>query len=91
MRLTFEQNAWEELVEWSEQDKKIHKKILDLIKVVMRTPYEGAGRPEALKYDLSGYWSRRITSEHRIVYEVIENEDNEPIEIVIVALRYHYE
>lgn len=91
MKITFEKDAWEEYVDWLTENKQTHKKINDLIKIIMRTPYEGAGQPEALKHQLTGYWSRRITSEHRLVYKVIEDEDKEPTEVIMVAFRYHYE
>lgn len=70
---------------WQSEDKKILKKINDLIKDIQRTPYEGMGKPEPLKYDLTGLWSRRIDREHRLVYQANENE------IVIYSCRYHYD
>ncbi len=69
---------------WIKNDKKILKKINDLIKDIQRQPYEGLGKPEALKNNLSGYWSRRINHEHRLVYKV-EDES-----IIILQCRYHY-
>ena len=60
------------------------RKINDLIKDIQRTPFEGIGKPEPLKFDLAGYWSRRIDQEHRLVYQIVENE------IIIIACRYHY-
>jgi toxin YoeB len=83
--LTFTENAWEDYIYWQEIDKKIAKKINGLIKEIKRTPFEGAGQPEPLKYDLSGYWSRRIFNEHRLVYQIAENE------LRIYACRYHYD
>lgn len=85
MVLTFTQNAWEDYLYWQKVDKKMVCKINELIKSVHRTPFEGIGKPEPLKFDLAGYWSRRIDQEYRLVYEVIENE------IIIIACRYHYE
>ena len=85
MRITFSKNAWEDYMSWQSEDKKILKKINDLIKDIQRTPYEGMGKPEPLKYDLTGLWSRRIDREHRLVYQANENE------IVIYSCRYHYD
>ena len=85
MRIIFSKNAWEDYMSWQSEDKKILKKINDLIKDIQRTPYEGMGKPESLKYDLTGLWSRRINREHRLVYQANENE------IVIYSCRYHYD
>jgi toxin YoeB len=74
MVLTFTENAWEDYTYWQKIDKKIIKKINQLIKDIQRNPFDGIGKPEPLKYDLAGYWSRRIDHEHRLVYQVIENE-----------------
>jgi toxin YoeB len=70
--------------EWTLDNKKIAKKITNLIKDIARTPYTGLGKPEPLKYELSGYWSREITQEHRLVYKV----ENETIEII--SCKFHY-
>jgi toxin YoeB len=83
MILTFTKNAWEDYLYWQKNDKNILKKINGLIKGIQRTPFEGSGRPEQLKYDLAGFWSRRIDHEHRLVYQV---EDNE---IKIYSCRFH--
>ncbi len=80
----FHQNAWEDYLYWQNQDKKILRRINLLIKDIERSPYEGIGKPEALKHNLSGWWSRRITDEHRIVYRLKDDELN------IASLRYHY-
>ena len=85
MRITFSQNSWEDYISWQSEDRKMLKKINELIKDIQRTPYKGLGKPEALKYDLSGYWSRRIDREHRLVYQVIGDE------ILIYSCRYHYD
>ena len=82
--LQFEGRAYQEYVEWAETDKKVFKKINKLIKEIDRTPFEGEGKPEPLKYDFQGYWSRRITLEHRLIYK---SEDNL---IIIVSCRGHY-
>lgn len=84
MNLVWSQSSWDEYLYWLKVDKKIHKRINELIKVASRTPFDGIGKPEALKGDLQGYWSRRITSEHRLVYKY-ENE-----QLYISACRYHY-
>ena len=84
MKLIFSDNAWSDYLYWQETDKQILKRINRLIKDIKRSPFQGLGKPEPLKYELSGLWSRRITDEHRLIYEV--NEDS----ISIVACRYHY-
>ena len=84
MLKTFSETAWEDYLYWQKNDKKILKRINLLIKDISRNPYEGLGDPEPLKYNWSGYYSRRITLEHRIVYKVVENE------IKIAQCRYHY-
>jgi len=85
MRITFSQNAWEDYISWQSEDKKILRKINALIKEIQRNPYEGIGKPEPLKYDLSGLWSRRMERDHRLVYQVIKNE------LYIFSCRYHYD
>ncbi len=84
MNLIFTDEAWEEYLYWQTMDKKNLKKINSLIKDIKRDPFNGMGKPEALKYEFSGFWSRRITDEHRLVYEVHENS------ISIASCRYHY-
>ena len=85
MRITFSTNSWEEYTSWQRDDKHILKKINELIKDIQRHPFEGIGKPEPLKFDLAGFWSRRIDREHRLVYQVIDNE------ILIYSCRYHYD
>ena len=85
MVVTFSENAWEDYLYWQKTNKKILKKINILIKDIKRNPFEGKGKPEALKYDLAGLWSRRIDNEHRIVYQL--KNDN----LLIYACRYHYD
>ena len=85
MFITFSKNAWEDYTSWLTEEKSILKKINELIKEIQRTPYEGKGKPEPLKYDLAGLWSRRIDREHRLVYQVKENE------ILIYGCKYHYD
>lgn len=84
MNLIFSDKAWEEYMYWQNTDKQILKKINQLIKDIKREPFEGIGKPEPLKYELSGFWSRRISDEHRLVYEVSESH------IAIVSCRFHY-
>lgn len=84
MNLTWSKAVWKDYLNWQKTDRKIAARINELIKSAMRTPYEGIGKPEALKGDLQGYWSRRITHEHRLVYK-FKNES-----LLIAACRYHY-
>ena len=85
MVLTFTENAWGDYLFWQKTDRKTVKKINGLIKEIQRTPFEGIGKPEPLRYDLAGYWSRRIDREHRLVYQVAENE------LLVYACRFHYD
>ena len=84
MKLTFSEHAWEETLYWQKADKKVLRRINQLIKEIQRTPFEDIGKPEPLKHGLAGYWSRRINDEHRLVYKI--NEDA----VLIAQLRYHY-
>ena len=84
MKLTFSTKAWEQYLYWQTTDKKILKRINLLIKDIQRNSTEGIGKPEPLKHGLSGYWSRRINDEHKIVYK------NQNDTILIAQLRYHY-
>lgn len=84
MNIAFTEIAWDDYQYWQKTDKKLVKKINELIKDIRRTPFEGIGKPEGLKYDLAGKWSRRINDEHRLVYQV--KNDN----LIIYACRYHY-
>ncbi|MBK9186930.1 MAG: Txe/YoeB family addiction module toxin [Moraxellaceae bacterium] len=74
MKLTFSEQAWEEYLYWQKTDKKLLNRINELIKAITREPFTGIGKPEPLKHSLSGYWSRRINDEHRLVYKV--EDDN---------------
>jgi toxin YoeB len=85
MQLVFTETAWADYQWIQDRDRKLLKRINALIRDVLRSPYEGIGKPEALKANLSGYWSRRINEEHRLVYRVTDAD------LVIVACRYHYE
>ena len=84
MKIIFLSTGWEDYLYWQNTDKSILKKINVLIKEVERMPFEGSGKPEPLRHNLAGWWSRRINLEHRLVYK-IENEA-----IVILQCRYHY-
>ena len=85
MKLIWTEKSWNDYIFWQQTDKKILKKINSLIKDIKRTPFNGLGKPEPLKYQLSGFWSRRIDSEHRLVYQLLD--DN----LYIISCRYHYE
>lgn len=85
MRITFSAKAWDNYLYWQKTDKAILKRINLLIKDIQRNSFEGIGKPEPLKHGLSGYWSRRINDEHRIVYKV--TGDN----LLVAQLRYHYD
>ena len=84
MKLIWSENSWNDYLYWQATNKKIVKKINSLIKDIKREPFDGLGKPEPLKYEMAGSWSRRITDEHRLVYMV------EPDAIYVVACRYHY-
>jgi toxin YoeB len=84
LKLIFSEHAWDDYLYWQQHDRKILQRINKLIKEIQRTPYAGTGKPERLRFGLSGYWSRRLTAEHRIVYKV---EDDS---LFIAQLRYHY-
>lgn len=88
MRLIFSDGAWEDYQHWRQTDAKVFRRINDLIKEAQRTPFTGTGKPEPLKADLSGWWSRRVTSEHRMVYKVSGKDQAQALEIL--QLRYHY-
>ena len=84
MKLTFSDEAWEDYLYWQEQDRRMVVRIDRLIKETMREPFSGTGKPEPLKHALSGFWSRRINEEHRMVYKVEEGA------LLLAQLRYHY-
>lgn len=88
MRLIFSDFAWDDYQYWRTADAKVFDRINGLIKEGMRTPFAGTGKPEPLKGDLTGWWSRRITSEHRMVYRVAGKGSEQSMEIA--QLRYHY-
>ena len=84
MKLVFSSQAWEDYLYWQKKDKKILRRINAMIKETSRTPFKGTGKPEPLRHLLAGYWSRRITEEHRFVYKPTEDT------LLIAQLRYHY-
>jgi toxin YoeB len=84
VRLIFSETAWDDYLYWQKTNPKLLKRINALIQEIQRTPFEGIGKPEPLKHELSGYWSRRIDDEHRMIYKV-ENDA-----VLLAQLRYHY-
>lgn len=84
MRIVFHPNAWEDYLYWQGQDSKTLRKLNELIREIQRDPYDGIGKPEALRFELTGCWSRRIDQEHRLVYRV-EGDD-----LHLLMCRYHY-
>ena len=84
MNITFTEKAWAGYVYWQTQDKKILKKLNALIEEVTRTPFEGTGKPEPLRHELAGFWSRRISDEHRLIYRIKDGA------LEIAQCRYHY-
>ena len=82
--ISFENPAFAEYLQWAKDDKNIFNKITSLINDIMRDPFQGIGKPEPLKYGLTGHWSRRITDEHRLVYKI------ENAQIIIISCKYHY-
>lgn len=84
MELIWSSQAWEDYLWWQTQDRKVLKRINTLLKDIQRNGNDGIGKPEALRNNLSGYWSRRITEEHRLVYKIVGNS------VRIAAVRYHY-
>jgi toxin YoeB len=85
MNVSFTEESWADYLYWQSTDKRVLHKINELIKVIQRTPFEGIGKPEPLRHQLKGFWSRRIDLAHRLVYEVRQSE------IVVISCRYHYE
>ncbi len=85
MKLCFVDESWEDYLYWQQTDKKMLGRINKLIKEIVRSPYDGIGKPEPLKHKYRGFWSRRIDGEHRLIYRVEEDE------IWIVKCRFHYD
>lgn len=84
MKLIFSEHAWEDYQHWVETDRQMLRRVNRIIQEIVRDPFHGSGKPEPLKHGLSGYWSRRLNDEHRIVYRVSEDA------VLIAQLRYHY-
>lgn len=84
MNLTFTNEAWEEYLYWQSKDKRVLKKINTLIKDIKRDSFSGIGKPELLRHELQGYLSRKVTDEHRLVYEIFEKS------VIVISCRYHY-
>ena len=82
--IAFHEQAFEQFGEWAKTDKKLFERLQRLISETAKNPFDGIGKPEPLKADLKGYWSRRINDEHRLVYKVTETQ------IIVVACKYHY-
>lgn len=83
--IVFDQKAFQQFNNWAKEDRKIYQKIVNLINDILRQPFTGIGKPEPLKNNLKGYWSRRITNEHRLVYQVTETA------IIIISCQFHYD
>jgi toxin YoeB len=84
-RIIFESNAFDDFTEWSTRDKKLYARIVQLIRDIQRSPFTGLGKPEPLRHELQGYWSRRIDDEHRLVYKVTDEA------VIVIACKYHYD
>lgn len=84
MNISFEPKAFDDFNQWALDDKKCYKRIVSLIKDISRNPYQGLGKPEALKHELQGFWSRRIDDEHRLVYKIDCDK------LIIISCKYHY-
>ena len=84
MKIVFAEKAWEDYLYWQKTEKKLLKRTNELIKAIIRDPFEGIGKPEPLKHGLSGYWSRRINDEHRLVYKLTDDS------LLIAQCRFHY-
>ncbi len=85
MKLIFVDESWEDYLYWQKTDRNILERINNLVKDISRNPYSGLGKPEPLKYKYQGFWSRRITEEHRLIYRIVDNE------IHIAKCRFHYD
>jgi len=85
MNVSFTEESWSDYLYWQNTDTRVLQKINELIKVIQRTPFQGIGKPEPLRHQLKGLWSRRIDLAHRLVYEVRQSE------IVVISCRYHYD
>lgn len=82
--ICFRRRAWEDYLYWQQTDKAILRRINILIREIERSPFEGAGKPEPLKHQFAGFWSRRIDDEHRLVYAIVDGD------VIVIQCRYHY-
>lgn len=85
MKFVFTELSWEDYLYWQKNDKQKLKRIIELLKDISRKPYEGIGKPEPLKFNYAGFWSRRIDEEHRLIYRVLDDE------VQIAKCRFHYD
>ena len=85
MKVVFTELSWEDYLFWQKNDKQKLKRINELLKDISPNPYEGIGKPEPLKFNYAGFWSRRIDEEHRLIYRIVE------VEIQIAKCRFHYD
>ena len=90
MNILFTTNAWEDFNYWLDHDMGLAIKIRELLEEIKKNPFKGSGKPEPLKYDLKGYWSRRITGEHRLVYKVV-GKKGEDQKCIVIQCRFHYD
>ena len=88
MRVLFADHGWDDYLYWQNHDSGLHKRLNELIQDIRRSPYRGIGKPEPLKGDLAGFWSRRINTEHRLVYAVEGKGETQTV--TIIQCRYHY-
>ena len=84
MNVLFTEEGWDDYLYWQKTDKRVLRRVNELIKATQRTPFEGIGKPERLKHQFQGLWSRRITDEHRLIYEVVGDA------VHVIACRFHY-
>lgn len=84
MNVLFTEEGWADYLDWQKTDKRILRRVNELIKATQRTLFEGTGKPERLKHQLQGLWSRRITDKHRLIYEIVDNA------VHVIACRFHY-
>lgn len=89
MNIEFTEHAWEDFMYWTDMDPEIVEKIIELLRDIQKWPFKGLGKPEPLRHDLKGYWSRRISGEHRLVYK-IEGQKSVNQKCVVIQCRFHY-
>jgi len=90
MNIEFTAHAWEDFTYWLENDEDVAAKIKDIIKSVLQDPFKGIGKPEPLKFALKGFWSRRITGEHRLVYSITGTKGVDQ-KCTIIQCKFHYD